>query len=365
MKAVVLRDPSARVRVEEVELAPPGRDEVLVEIAAAGVCHTDLHLVRGDWPHPLPVILGHEGSGRILEVGAAVEGLAVGDHLVLSWVAPCGVCRYCLAGREARCSTWGSTIAASGTLADGTSRMSIGGEQAFHYLGVSSFAERAVLPASGVIKVRSDAPLEDIALVGCAVATGVGAVLNTAAVEPGSTVAVIGCGGVGLSIIQGAVLAGASRIIAVDVVGTKLDVARTLGATDAVLAGRGDAAKLLLDLLADGVDYAFDAIGHVSTTEAAIDMLGIGGAAVVVGLPATGSSAKFDPLALAEAERRILGCNYGSIRPHRDIPHLVDLVMEGRLRLDSLVSSRRSLEDAADALDVLATGSSLRTLLIP
>ena len=351
--------------VTDVSLAPPGPDEVEVAIAAAGVCHSDLHMVRGEWEHRTPVVLGHEGSGVITAVGAEVEGLAVGQHVVLSWVPSCGECRYCLAGRPAQCQPSAEVIAAGGTLFDGTTRLTVDGERCYHYLGVSSYAQRAVVPASGAIPVREDAPLDVIAIVGCAVATGVGAVRNTAQVPEGATVAVIGCGGVGLSCVQGARLVGASRIVAVDLVPSKLDIATMLGATDAIDASDGDVVERLRALVPEGLDFVFDAIGAVVTTEQAIEALGMGGAAVVVGLPPSGSRASFDPLVLAEGDRRILGSNYGSSVPHRDIPELVDLYLAGELDLDSMVSARRPLSEAAAALDDLASGSPLRQLLVP
>jgi S-(hydroxymethyl)glutathione dehydrogenase / alcohol dehydrogenase len=365
VRAVVFAGPDVPVEVTDVELAPPGPGEVRVKIAAAGVCHSDLHVRRGEWQPPVPLVMGHEGSGIVTALGPGVLGLAEGDHVVLSWVAPCGQCRYCRAGREARCQVAATLVAPGGTLPDGTSRLSRDGETVYHYLGVSSFAEEAVVPASGAIKVRDDAPLEVIALVGCAVATGVGAVTNTAAVEPGTQVAVIGCGGVGLSVIQGARLAGAERIVAMDLVATKLALAARLGATDVIDVSGADAVQALRDLIPDGVDYAFDAIGRTSTTEQAISMLGLGGAAVLVGLPPTGARASFEPLVLAEADQRILGSNYGSVRPAIDIPALVDRYMDGQLSLDELVSSRRPLETASASLDDLEAGLALRTLLIP
>lgn len=365
MRAVVFTAPDAPVAVTDVELAPPGPGEVRVKIAAAGVCHSDLHVRRGEWQPPVPLVMGHEGSGIVTALGPGVRGLAEGDHVVLSWVAPCGQCRYCRAGREARCQVAATVVATGGTLPDGTSRLSRDGETVYHYLGVSSFAEEAVVPASGAIKVRDDAPLDVIALVGCAVATGVGAVTNTAAVESGAQVAVIGCGGVGLSVIQGARLAGAERIVALDLRSEKLALAARLGATDVIDVSAADAAQALRDLIPDGVDYAFDAIGRISTTEQAISMLGLGGAAVLVGLPPTGARASFEPLVLAEADQRILGSNYGSVRPAIDIPALVDRYMDGQLSLDELVSSRRPLETASASLDDLEAGLALRTLLIP
>ena len=365
MKAVVFRGTDAPITVTDVHLASPRSGEVKVKVAAAGVCHSDLHVTRGEWLMPLPLVLGHEGSGTVVEVGPDVTGLAEGDHVVLSWVAPCGACRHCLAGREARCEVAANVVGPGGVLHDGTSRLTVDGQTAHHYLGVSSFAEYVVVPASGAIKIRDDAPLDTMALVGCAVATGVGAVRNTAGVEPGSSVVVIGCGGVGLSVVQGARLAGAERIIAVDLKREKIDLACSLGATDAVLVDGDDLDAQVRELLPEGTDYAFDAIGRTHTTEQAIRMLAIGGAAVLVGLPPEGTQAVFDPLTLAVLDQRILGSNYGGVRPARDIPAFVDLVMDGRLRLEELVSARVPLDDAVAALAELENGRALRTLLIP
>ncbi|HEX9551770.1 MAG TPA: Zn-dependent alcohol dehydrogenase [Streptosporangiaceae bacterium] len=365
MRAVVFTSPSEPVMVREVELDPPGPGEVSVAIAAAGVCHSDLHVRRGDWRVPAPLVMGHEGAGIVKEVGPGVSGLTEGDHVVLSWIAPCGKCRFCLAEHPARCKIAATVVGPGGVLMDGTSRLRLDGQRIRHYLGVSSFAEQAVVPASGAIRIRDDAPLDVVALVGCAVATGVGAVTNTAAVEQGATVAVIGCGGVGLSVVQGARLAGASRIVAVDLWPEKTALARRLGATDQVDASAADAVAAVQDLLPDGVDYAFDAIGLTSTTSQAIAMLGLGGAAVLVGLPPDGATVSFEPLVLAESDQRILGSNYGSVRPSVDIPALVDLFMNGDLLLNELISLRAPLASASAALDELEAGRALRTLLIP
>jgi len=365
MRAIVFSGVDRPIELTEVELAAPGPGEVRVKIAAAGVCHSDLHVRRGEWDNRIPLVMGHEGSGTVVQVGANVTSLHEGDHVVLSWVAPCGKCRYCLAGKEARCQVAANIVAPGGVLQDGTSRLSRNGEQIYHYLGVSSFAEEAVVPASGAIKIRDDAPLDTMALVGCAVATGVGAVMNTANVEAGSTVVVIGCGGVGLSVVQGARLVGAEQIIAVDIRPEKTALARTMGATDALDVGTADAVEALRELLPDGADYVFDAIGMTTTTEQAIEMLGLGGAAVVVGLPPTGARASFEPLVLAESDQKILGSNYGSVRPAIDLPLLVDRYMAGELLLDELVSSRRPLDQAVASLDDLQNGIALRTLLLP
>ena len=364
VRAAVLEAPGAAVRVTMVELDEPRAGEVEVAIAAAGVCGSDVHVVTGDWDVPMPVVLGHEGSGVVTRVGAGVTDLAVGDHVVLSWVPQCGVCRQCVSGRPWQCELVANVVAPGGVLHDGTSRWhGAGGTALHHYLGVSSFAERVVVPRSGAVKVRADAPLDLIAIVGCAVATGVGAVRNTAAVPAGATVAVIGCGGVGLSVVQGARLAGAARIVACDLDPAKLAVAARVGATDTLEAR--DTATALREAVPEGLDFVFDAVGRIETTEQAIEALGLGGAAVVVGLPAVGQRASFDPLALAEANQRILGSNYGSVDPQRDVPWLVDRVMDGELDLESLVSGRRPLSEAAEALDDLQAGRVLRTLLIP
>ena len=365
MRAVVLRDPHAPIALEDVELAAPGPGEVEVRIVAAGVCHSDLHVRHGDWELPLPLVLGHEGSGVVTAIGAGVAHIAVGDHVVLSWVAPCGECRNCRLGREIRCEVAATTVALGGTLNDGTSRLSADGEQLFHYLGTSAFAERAVVPASGAIKVRDDAPLDVISIVGCAIATGVGAVRNSAQVPEGATVAVIGCGGVGLSIVQGARIVGAERIVAIDVVPEKLELARRLGATDTILASEGDPVEQLRALLPDGVDFAFDAIGKAATTSQCIASLAIGGTAVVVGIPSAGTTVSFEPQTLVDLDQRIIGSNYGGITPSVDIPWLVDEYMEGRLMIDELISTRRPLSEAEASLEALASGGALRQLLMP
>lgn len=365
MRAVVFEDPASQVKVVEVDLAPPGPQEVTVAIAAAGVCHSDLHVRRGDWELPLPLVMGHEGSGTIVETGSEVADLSVGDHVVLSWVAPCGNCRYCRAGREARCEVAANVVALGGGLNDGTSRLSVDGRKLHHYLGVSSFAERAVVPAAGAIKIRQDAPLDLMCLVGCAIATGIGAVRNTAEVTTGSSVAVIGCGGVGLSVVQGARLAGASRIVAIDVRADKLELARKLGATDVLDAGISDPVDALFHLLADGVDYCFDAIGKTITTQQSIRMLGLGGAAVIVGIPPAGAAASFEPQLLVDRDQRILGSNYGAARPAIDIPRIVDEYMNGDILIEEMISARQPLEDADQALEDLAGGAALRQLLIP
>jgi S-(hydroxymethyl)glutathione dehydrogenase/alcohol dehydrogenase len=354
------------VEIADILLAPPGPGEVLVDIAAAGVCHSDLHVMRREWKVPLPLVMGHEGSGVVAAIGEGVTTLKVGDHVVLSWVPNCGKCRYCLLGRPAQCQLVAEVVASQGLLYDKTSRLSRNGKMIHHYLGVSSFAEQAVVPESGAIKVRSDAPLDLIAIIGCAIATGVGAVRNTAKMPRGATTAVIGCGGVGLAVIQGARLEGASVIVAVDISEQKLEIAKKLGATHTLLVTPSiNVPNTLKEIVPAGLDYIFDAIGKIQTTEQSIQALGLGGSAVIVGLPQMGQSARFDPLSLAEADQRILGCNYGSSIPTRDIPRLVDELMQGDLDLESMISARRPLGEAESALKDLAAGTALRQLLLP
>lgn len=364
MKAAVFD--GTRVDILDIDLEGPRAGEVQVDIAAAGVCHSDLHVLRGEWQVPIPLVMGHEGSGVVSRIGEGVTDLRVGDHVVLSWVPNCGKCRYCLLGRPAQCQVVATIVASGGVLYDKTSRLSRNGQMIHHYLGVSSFAEQVVVPQSGAIRIRKDAPLDLIALIGCAVATGVGAVRNTAKLAAGSTSAVIGCGGVGLSVIQGARLEKASVIVAVDISAEKLRIASKLGATHTLLVDSSmDVSLALRELVPDGLDYIFDAIGKIQTTEQSIRALGLGGSAVIVGLPRSGEVASFEPLALAEADQRILGCNYGSTVPQIDIPRLVDELMSGDLDLESMVSARRPLSEASDALHDLDSGSALRQLLIP
>lgn len=364
VRAVVFDNIVDGPTLTELTLAAPGPEEVEVEIVAAGVCGSDYHVVAGEWDVPHPLVLGHEGAGIVTAVGPDVTTVEVGDHVVLTWAPRCNRCRQCRAGRPWQCLGVVELIEPSGLLYDGTTRWSIGGEQVYHYSAVSSFAERVVVPQWGAVPIRKDAPLDVAALLSCGVATGVGAVTNTANVPKGASVAVIGCGGVGLSIIQGARLVGADPIVAVDVNPDKLTAARQLGATHALHVADRDALVDLLDIAPGGFDYVFDAIGRISTIEQMIKALGIGGTCVLVGIPSNEATASFDPRILSSGSRRILGSHYGSIDAHLDIPRLVDLWMEGRLDLDTLVSKRRPLAEVHAAFNDLRSGDALRTLLV-
>ncbi len=362
-QAAVLWRPGEPVEILEVELAPPREGEVLVKIAACGVCASDLHVVDGGLPEPLPLVLGHEASGVVVAVGLGVESLAPGDHVVLALVPSCGQCSQCLRGRPNFCEE-GSNMAASGTLADGTSRLSLHGTILHHFNSVSSFAGHAVVPESVAVKIRDDIPLEAVALIGCSVLTGCGAVMNTARVEEGATVAVWGCGGVGSNVIQGARLAGAAQIVAVDVRREKLELARALGATDVVLAAPDvDVVAAVKELTAGGPDYAFEAIGTEPTIQQAWEAAGPRGTVVVVGIMPKGSTLTIDPWQFF-AEKILKGSFLGSANVRVDVPRLVDLYATGELRLDELVSGKIGLEKLPEAFDRLRAGDGLRQLVV-
>jgi S-(hydroxymethyl)glutathione dehydrogenase / alcohol dehydrogenase len=363
MQAAVLWQPGRPVDVREVELAPPQHGEALVRIAACGVCASDLHVVDGDLPEPLPLVLGHEASGVVVETGPGVEGLAAGDHVVVALVPSCGECESCRKGRPNFCEL-GDRMAATGTLADGTSRLSADGTPLHHFNAVSAFAEYAVVPESCAVPIRRDVPLDVAALVGCAALTGWGAVTRTAGVEPGAAVAVWGCGGVGLITIQAARLAGAGPIVAVDTRPEKLELAERLGATASVLARpTADTSRRVRHATQGGADYAFEAIGRPETIQEAWDALRPGGTAVVVGLPPKGAKVALDTWGFIN-EKSLRGCFLGSARIQEDVPALVDLFAAGELRLDELVSDRIPLAGLPAAFDRLRAGEAVRQLVV-
>jgi S-(hydroxymethyl)glutathione dehydrogenase / alcohol dehydrogenase len=317
--------------------------------------------MEGEWPEQPPMVLGHEGCGIVEAVGEGMHQFAPGDRVVLCWYAPCGECARCRANRPWVCTRSRSNAS---LMPDGTSRLRrADGEPVRSYLAVGSFGQRAVVPGSGAVRVSPQLPPEVGALIGCGVATGVGAVLNTAGVQSGESVVVIGCGGVGLSVVMGAVLAGAGPIVAVDRSDAKLDLARDLGATHAVRAGDGAAGELA-QILPGGPDHAFEAIGLASTIEWAISMLSLGGTATLVGLTPAGVSVSVDALGFAEAGRSILGCAYGSCVPDRDFPRLAALAMEGHLPVARLIEERIGLEDVNRAFDQMRAGDGARRVLI-
>jgi NDMA-dependent alcohol dehydrogenase len=362
-RAAVLFEPGRKLEVCEVDVQDPGPGEVRIKLVASGVCHTDLHVMTGDLNAPLPAILGHEGAGIVSDVGAGVSSVRPGDHVIPLWRLSCGECEYCSGGRPALCPV-GTEIRASGRLLDGTSRFSLDGEEIKHFAGVSAFSNYTVLPEKAVLKIPEDLPLELAALMGCAVITGVGAVVNAAEVKPGRTVAVFGAGGVGVNVVQGAVLAGAEKIIAVDRFESRLDQARRFGATHTVNASKVDAVEAIREHTGGrGVDYAFEAVGLATVVQQAYDCLAKRGVAMVVGIPPVGSEVTVSTTTLVYEERALSGSLYGSAAPRTDIPRMIDLYRGGSLKLDELLTHRYPIEEINEAYDALQSGETLRSVV--
>jgi S-(hydroxymethyl)glutathione dehydrogenase/alcohol dehydrogenase len=362
MRAAVLYGWNEPFKVEQVELGAPRQGEVRVKLAASGVCHSDLSIQRGILPVPLPRIIGHEGAGVVEEVGPGVTGVAPGDHVILTWMYPCGQCVDCGKGQPAHCTKALSTMMSMGTY-DGSARFTVGGRDMAHWVG--SFAEHTVVPESACVKIRPDAPLDKACLVGCGVMTGVGAVLNTAKVEEGATVAVFGAGGVGLNVIQGAVLAGASRIIAVDLLDSKLALAREFGSTDTVSASKGEPEAQIRALTGGrGVDWAFEVIGLPKVIQQAFMSLARGGKVVVVGAPRYDSEVTLPAFPFSMEEKGVIGSFYGTPRFQYDMPRIIDLYMAGRLKLDQLVTKTFPLERIGDALAAMEKGEVARGVIV-
>jgi S-(hydroxymethyl)glutathione dehydrogenase/alcohol dehydrogenase len=359
VRAAVLREFRVPLVIEELELDPPKAGEILVRMAASGVCHSDLHVVQGIHPTELPVVLGHEGAGVVEEVGPGVDGLEPGDHVLLTWLPYCGRCRHCARGWPNRCE---NVAWYDATMEDGTCRFHRDGARIHHY-NTSSFSERSVVPARTAIPVDRDLSLTELALMGCAVMTGVGAVLNTARVRPGDTVAVVGCGGVGLNVVQGAKIAGATTIVAVDVVAGKLDLAQELGATHGVDASSEDAVEMVRELSHGGVDHVFEALGRTETIETALALAGRGGQTVLIGMAPPDARIQLDALTTTLEERCVRGSWYGSCVPRRDFPLLVELYRAGRLRLDPLIATC-DLDDVNDAFRRMEAGETARSVIV-
>jgi S-(hydroxymethyl)glutathione dehydrogenase/alcohol dehydrogenase len=361
VKAAVLYEPQTPLVVETLDLDDPKEGEVLVRLASAGVCHSDYHVMKGEWKPPLPMVLGHEAAGVVEKVGPGVSMSKPGDHVILNFRPNCGWCRYCTVGRPVLCN---GTDTARWTLFDGTVRLHKGNQDIYHFARTASFAEYVVVPQSGAVPVRDDMPLDKACLVGCSVMTGVGSVINTAKVEAGSSVMVIGCGGVGLNVIQGAALAGAERIIAVDVLENKLAYAQQFGATDIVDASHGDTVARVRDLTDGGVDYAFEAIGNSRTILQAYESTRPGGVTTVVGMAPEDDEVTINALSLPRTEKLIMGSWYGSARPWIDLPKMVDLYMSGKIQVDSLISRTYPLDEINAAYDALGKGEVARSILL-
>ena len=357
MKAAVLREVNRPLEVEEVGIDKPGSMEVLVHTGASGVCHSDLHFVEGLYAMDMPAILGHEAAGTVEAVGDLVTYVKPGDRVILCLSVFCGHCERCLSGRPVLCSRLDVVRSP-----DDPPRLSQGDMPFTQMANLGSFAEQMLVHEHSVVKVNDDLPFEQLALIGCGVTTGLGAALNTAKVEPGSTVAVIGCGGVGLNIIQGAKLAGALRIIAIDAVETKLSMAMEFGATDVVDASGGDVDKKVRDLTDGGVDYSFEAIGKKETAEQSFAMLRAGGTATVVGMIPQGTKIELDGPSFLR-EKRIQGSSMGSNRFRTDMPRYIEFYKQGRLKLDELVTQRLNLNQVNEAFADMKEGHVARSVI--
>ena len=359
MKAAVFHAVNTPLTIEEVDMDKPMAREVVVRTAASGVCHSDLHYVEGLYPTVTPSILGHEAAGIVEEVGEQVDYLRPGDHVISCLSVFCGVCRQCLSGHPSRCSQRPRRLEVE------PPRLSLAGSGAAITQGfnLSSYAERMLVHENALVKIDDDMPLDRAALIGCGVITGVGAVINTARIEPGSTVAVFGLGGVGLAAVQGARIAGARQIIAVDIVEPKLTLALDLGATHVVDASSRDPVDAIMGLTGGGVDYSFEAIGLKTAAEQAFNCLIPGGTATIVGMIPAGQKIEIEGRMFL-GERKIQGSGMGSNRFRVDMPRLIDFYRQGRLRLDEMITRRGRLEDVNEAFRAMKAGEVTRTVLM-
>jgi len=358
MRAAVLPEIPSSLEIRDVQIGSPGPREVLVRTAAAGLCHSDLHFMEGKYQHETPTIPGHEVAGVVETVGDDVTHVQPGDHVIGCLSIFCGRCAFCLSGRPVLCDRQGLERGP-----DQPPRLSQDGRPIHQFLRLSAFAEMLLVHENTLVKIRPEMPLEQAALIGCAVTTGLGAVFRTATVPAGSTMAVIGCGGVGLNCVQGGALAGASRIIAIDTVPWKLDLATTFGATDVIDASEGDTVARVLDLTDGGVEYAFEAIGLKTTAEQAFAMLQKGGTATLIGMIPEGESIAL-PGSDFLSEKKMQGSNMGSNRFRDDMPRYVDLYLHGRLKLDELVSSRLPLDQINQGFEAMRRGEVARGIVV-
>lgn len=363
IQAALLNEPRQRFMVEDLTLDEPHAGEVLVRIAACGICHSDYHLVTGATKHPMPVVAGHEGAGVVEAVGSGVSRVGVGDHVVLNWAPDCGHCFYCQRGKPNLCETYTEPIWA-GTMLDGTTRLHRNGSPVYHYCGLASFAEYTVVPEQSCIVIRRDVPFTAAALVGCAVATGVGAAVYTAEVRPGDSVVVFGCGGVGLNILQGVALCGAEKIIAVDTNPAKMEIARQFGATHAVLATDNPLTVVRSITGGRGADHAFEAVGLTSLQELAFDAIRPGGTLTLAGLAPMGTGTNLPGAVITRQEKVIKGSYYGTVNARRDFPMLLDLYVAGKLKLDELVSRQYRLNQINEAYDLMLRGEIARGVIV-
>ncbi|MEZ5856629.1 MAG: zinc-dependent alcohol dehydrogenase family protein [Hyphomicrobiaceae bacterium] len=354
---------SRPLRIETLDLEPPRAGEVLVKVRAAGLCHSDLSTIEGARPRPLPTVIGHEGAGEIAALGSGVTDLAVGDHVVFIFAPSCGACRQCTSGRPNLCTTF-NAAKQKGDLATGGRRLKLNGQEVAHYAGLSCFADHAVVPRNSVQKIPKDVPFADAALFGCAVVTGVGAAVNTAETKPGDVVAVVGLGGVGLSCLLGAIVAGAGRIIAVDVHDDKLALARQLGATETYNAREPDCVERILKATDGGVDSAFEMAGTVKAMELAYKITVRGGRTVSAGLSPVSAQFTVPHYQMVQDGRQVLGSYMGGCVIARDVPRYIGLYKDRKLPVDRLLSAKIRLDEVNEGFDRLADATVVRQVVL-
>jgi len=365
-RAALALEAGAPLVIDEVDVAGPKAGEVLVQMKATGVCHTDAFTLSGDDPEGLfPAILGHEGGGVVVEVGEGVTSLVPGDHVIPLYTAECGQCKFCLSGKTNLCSAV-RTTQGQGLMPDGTSRFSFKGQPVYHYMGTSTFSEYSVIAEVSLAKISPNAPLDKVCLLGCGVTTGIGAVINTAKVEPGATIAVFGLGGIGLSVIQGAVMAKAGRIIAVDTNPSKFEMAQLLGATDCVNPKdhSADITEVIIDMTDGGVDYSFECVGNVNLMRSALECCHKGwGEAIIIGVAGAGQEISTRPFQLVTG-RVWRGTAFGGVKGRSQLPGMVDQYMSGEIKLDELITYTMPLEEINTAFDYMHEGKSIRSVII-
>ncbi len=365
-RAALALEAGAPLMIAEVDVAGPKAGEVLVQMKATGVCHTDAFTLSGDDPEGLfPAILGHEGGGVVVEVGEGVTSLVPGDHVIPLYTAECGQCKFCLSGKTNLCSAV-RTTQGQGLMPDGTSRFSFKGQPVYHYMGTSTFSEYSVIAEVSLAKISPNAPLDKVCLLGCGVTTGIGAVINTAKVEPGATIAVFGLGGIGLSVIQGAVMAKAGRIIAVDTNPSKFEMAQLLGATDCVNPKdhSADITEVIIDMTDGGVDYSFECVGNVNLMRSALECCHKGwGEAIIIGVAGAGQEISTRPFQLVTG-RVWRGTAFGGVKGRSQLPGMVDQYMSGEIKLDELITYTMPLEEINTAFDYMHEGKSIRSVII-
>jgi S-(hydroxymethyl)glutathione dehydrogenase/alcohol dehydrogenase len=364
MKAAVLTSVDTPLEIrDDVEIAAPGPGEVRVKVAASGVCHSDLSVQNGTIPLPTPIVLGHEGAGVVEAVGDGVTRVVPGDHVVLSFVPACGECYMCTRGQSYLCEK--AAMQAMGGMLDGTTRLTSGGDPLFQMACLGTFGEVAIVPEISMVKIPEDVPLDVAALIGCGVLTGVGAALNTANIQPGDTVAVMGCGGVGLNVIQGARIAGAGKIVAIDMFDSKLEMAKQFGATDAVNPNDGDAGAQVAALNGGrGADVAFEVIGLKATMQQTIELIRPGGEAILVGVPRMDVMLELNAaFTFLYLDKTVKGCWYGSSNVYEDVPKLLELWKKGELKLEELISREIKVDQVNEAFEAMGSGEVARSVI--